>query len=329
MSRRKTEMAIFSPIRTALGCAILMWFSLQPIVAAAGQEGAFSGALITTADPQYQFGEALFQEGDMATAIAEFKRFLFLFPDDSRAPRAALRIGQCQTKLGNTEAAVAAFERVAGAYPKTPSAMTARFLTSDVYRRTGQSGQALINYRNMMHLYPAPGIQDQIRYRMAWIYIETGEWQRAAEALAQVGAVGRGDLPIEKIQSALNQTEGIPQKNPSLAGALSIIPGMGQLYTGRNQDAAIAFLLNAGLIWAAVEAFDNELYALGTVITVVEIGFYSGNIYSAVGSAHKYNARQKSTFIENLKMKFNVSNDPFTSRSQNAPALGLTLALSF
>ena len=59
-----------------------------------------------------------------------------------------------------------------------------------------------------------------------------------------------------------------------------------------------------------MESFDKELYALGAVISVVEFGFYAGNIYGAVGSAHKYNKLQDAAFIDNLKLKFNVSNDP-------------------
>jgi hypothetical protein len=39
------------------------------------------------------------------------------------------------------------------------------------------------------------------------------------------------------------------------------------------------------------------------VITAVEAGFYVGNIYSAVNSAHKYNRAQERDFVEGLKKK--------------------------
>ena len=35
-----------------------------------------------------------------------------------------------------------------------------------------------------------------------------------------------------------------------------------------HRDALTAFVINAGLIWAAWESFDNELYALGGVISL-------------------------------------------------------------
>lgn len=40
---------------------------------------------------------------------------------------------------------------------------------------------------------------------------------------------------------------------------------------------------------------------LGGLISFAEIGVYSGTIYSAVGSAHKYNRQKKIDFIEHLK----------------------------
>ena len=47
------------------------------------------------------------------------------------------------------------------------------------------------------------------------------------------------------------------------------------------------------MIIAAWEAFDNDNEALGSLLTLFEIGFYTGNIYSAVNAAHKYNKKQK------------------------------------
>jgi hypothetical protein len=71
----------------------------------------------------------------------------------------------------------------------------------------------------------------------------------------------------------------------------------------------IAFILNTALIYAAYEAFDDDKIGFGSVITIVEFGFYAGNIYGSVNSAHKYNRSGTSIFIENLQknMKINLS----------------------
>ena len=73
-----------------------------------------------------------------------------------------------------------------------------------------------------------------------------------------------------------------------MAGFLSILPGGGYFYCERYQDALVAFLLNGALILASWEAFDQGNPALGGVIAAVEFGFYAGNIYGGIASAHKY-----------------------------------------
>ena len=97
------------------------------------------------------------------------------------------------------------------------------------------------------------------------------------------------------------------QKSPALAGTLAVIPGAGYLYCGRYKDALIALLVNGGLIWAAYESFSNDLYALGSVITFVEIGFYAGNIIGSVASAHKYNRKNEQQWIKHLRQRLKVS----------------------
>jgi TM2 domain-containing membrane protein YozV len=90
-------------------------------------------------------------------------------------------------------------------------------------------------------------------------------------------------------------------KDPTVAGVLAIVPGAGHLYCERPRDALISFLLNGALIYAAYEAFDEDLEVLGAVIAFFELSFYAGNIYSAVSSAHKYNRDEKNRFLNSLK----------------------------
>lgn len=63
------------------------------------------------------------------------------------------------------------------------------------------------------------------------------------------------------------------------------------------------------MMYAAYEAFDNDLDVIVGIITFFELGFYSGNIYSAVNCAHKYNRDEKNNFLDYLKKnaKVNIS----------------------
>jgi hypothetical protein len=50
-----------------------------------------------------------------------------------------------------------------------------------------------------------------------------------------------------------------------------------------------------------VEAFEHKNYVVGGILTFFELGWYSGNIYSAVSGAHKYNRNKKKEYLDGLE----------------------------
>ena len=95
----------------------------------------------------------------------------------------------------------------------------------------------------------------------------------------------------------------LKNKSPSLAGALSIIPGFGYAYTGHKQTAISALLINGLLAYATYTNFKNENYGMGILTGVFNLSFYIGNIYGAIKSAKRFNEQQKKSII--TKLEFN------------------------
>ena len=150
-----------------------------------------------------------------------------------------------------------------------------------------------------------------------------GDWERAARAFNKISPQGHEQYRIAELISQLEKADQIDRLSPGLAGALAIFPGGGYLYCRRYQDALISFLVNGLLIYSAYEAFDNDLVALGSLVTLVGIGFYSGNIYGSISSAHKYNRDRQRDFIYHLKNNLRVN---LSARPQKK---GLELVLQF
>jgi tetratricopeptide (TPR) repeat protein len=149
---------------------------------------------------------------------------------------------------------------------------------------------------------------DKALYQSAIVLVEIEEWQQARQTFSSVPK----DSPLAKsasvIASELLHIDDLPKKSPAMAGTLAaILPGAGHLYTERPRDALEAFLLNGAFILGAIELFRHENYVAGGIVTFFEIGWYTGNIYSAVSSAHKYNKRAREDFIEHLKEISSVS----------------------
>jgi len=131
--------------------------------------------------------------------------------------------------------------------------------------------------------------------------MKKGKWEDASNGFK---GVTRGSplypSAIELSQLSL-QGKTLPYKNPALAGIMAgIVPGLGHAYCNRYRDAMVAFLLNGVFILATIEAFDNDLEAVGSILGFLELGWYTGNIYSAINSAYKHNRKLREDFIRRI-----------------------------
>jgi len=267
--------------------------------------------LETEADAQFRFAEQYFSDQAYDRAVAEYERFIFFFPKDSRVPQAMYQTGLSYFESKDFIKALTAFSQLPDKYGNTAFSMTdfpakAYFMISECYLKLNDPGQAVSNLRNLLALSNDRNIHDECFYRIGWIYIETSSWDKANECFGKISPENKDKYRLETLAAELNKSDSIPLKNPSATGILAVFPGAGFLYCNRYQDALTAFLLNAGLMYAAYEAFDKENYALGGLLSFAELGFYAGSIYGSVTAAHKYNRARTQGFIEELKQNAKV-----------------------
>jgi hypothetical protein len=162
-------------------------------------------------------------------------------------------------------------------------------------------------------------------HQIGWLYLESGEFGQARAAFDRISPSGRMDFDVDTLDLQLNGQEAIPRKSLVTAGILSLIPGGGYLYCGRVQDALIAFFFTGAFIYGAVESFGHDLYALGGMMSLVGIGFYSGSMYGGVTSAHKFNQAKKSEFVRELKKKRGVDFSASVGIREKEILAGLTV----
>lgn len=265
----------------------------------------FLSAPAATADRNelLSFAGILFAEGDYYRAITEYKRFLHFFPEDGRAPLAALRIGEGFLAGDRWEEAEKALSKVLCLYPDTPEADHAILLRAGIPERRGDFTKARSRYRLVLEDSSIPAtIREESRYRLAWTLIEQDRFHAALQELGKIERPAAGELAEE-----MEGLARLPRKSPHLAGGLSaLVPGSGQLYAGRPRDATLALLLNAAFIWGALESFNEGNEVVGSILLFFEAGWYTGNIYNAVNSAHKYNRDVREREKRKLRERFGV-----------------------
>ncbi len=144
--------------------------------------------------------------------------------------------------------------------------------------------------------------------QIALTYLKEEKWPEAAKEFRKINKDSKLYPKGEYFAQGLDRIQEVPQKSPGMAGVLAaVLPGAGHLYCERYRDAAIAFLLNGAFIWGIVESFEHDNYVVGGILTFFELGWYSGNIYSAVSSAHKYNQKRMQEYLNFLEKGSDLS----------------------
>ena len=88
-------------------------------------------------------------------------------------------------------------------------------------------------------------------------------------------------------------------KNQKLAGYLSFIPGLGQLYAANYKDSLNAFLLNGSIIAVSVYSICTlDFWTFSLLEFDPLIRFMKGNIYNAQKDAYNYNLKKQKEFAE-------------------------------
>jgi tetratricopeptide (TPR) repeat protein len=258
-------------------------------------------------EKQLGFAESLYSEGDYYRAITEYKRFNFLYPVDLLVEKSDFRIGECYFKARRWSEAIDVFNPFILKYPRGSFRDNAIFMRGQAEKQLKRYPDALSTFDELIKSQSLV-FSDKARYERAMILVEQEEWLKAREAFATLSEDNPLYLSAIRFSQGLERMDQIPQKSPAVAGTLAaILPGAGHLYTERPRDALVSFLLNGSFIWAAIELFRNNNYVAGGIVTFFEIGWYSGNIYSAVSSAHKFNRRVQDEFIQGLKEKSGLS----------------------
>jgi len=279
-------------------------------------------------DRQFRFADTYFEKGEYFRAIGEYERFIFFFPKDTRVKLALFRIGMAYFKGERFRQAIDSFRKVIDLYPSTELAINSWFKISESHVRLKEYNAALLNLTNLIRITHEDSIRDEAYYRMGWVYLEMGDWEKAHASFDQISPDNKRKYRLKRLFDEMDKKKRIKLKKPVTAGILSILPGLGHLYCERYRDGLVSFLVNGLLIFAAHEAFSENQEVLGGIISFVELGFYTGNIYSAVSCAHKYNRDVQNRFLLHLKKHIKVHLS-FDTERENAVSVNLCLKIDW
>ena len=247
------------------------------------------------------FANALFAEEDYYRAITEYKRLLHLYPSNPYSNSIQYAIGLAYFRGEKWDSALDAFQNIQSVDENNGVGTLSQLMMGESAYRAGDYPVAMDTFDAFARNHVSDKLSPDAQMRKIQCLFLLGETQQAQAQSAHTSEQYPTDDRVAEFSREMKGSDKLPRKSPILAGSLSaILPGAGQLYTKRPRDAGISFLLNGSLIALAVIAFENDEPVSGSILSIVELSWYTGNIYGAVNGAHKFNRSQRQRFIEKL-----------------------------
>lgn len=273
-------------------------------------------------EAQFAFANHLLQHHDHLRAITEFKRYLFLYPSGDKADESNYLLGEALFQINSYKEALTHWEGVLKQTPDTPFKEEIQLKTGRALWKLGREDEALSRWEKITQEGLSSTIKTTAARAVLWGLVKQKHYDLARLKLKT--------FPLSASEQEAHETfflkaEQLPLKSPTTAGTLAaILPGAGHWYLDRHQDALIAFSINGLFAWAAVSSFQQGNSGLGVLLSFIELAWYSGNIYSAVNTAHKINRKQESDFLEGYGIRFGL-----LSSNPSSPGLYMVLQRAF
>ncbi len=259
-----------------------------------------------------RYADHLFLDGDYYRSITEYRRFLFLMKGrGSQAPRAALAIGEALLRGEQYDAAGRQLDGIAQRTTDPSLRRTALFAAGRAYLADGRPELAKPRLRLLSQDESTPGdLRREATWLLAWGHFDAGEIDAAMQYF---DALAKGEGQHAKASAGvveqLGKLDDLPQKNPLLAGALSIIPGGGHFYLGQWVTGVTSLVWNALFLFAAGNAFYNQNWGVGLVLMVFELGWYGGGIFGAIAGAQRYNRDAVRNWRDEILLNYGEGRD--------------------
>jgi hypothetical protein len=179
-----------------------------------------------------------------------------------------------------------------------------RVLLSQSYLKIGMPVHALVALRNVP--YSAIGVESRfpLLLRRAEAYLESRKYDRLLQEIKSAERFAEDSKRVSLLYDSVERHRDLPFKSVPLAVALSaLIPGAGQVYTGKYLHGVLSFigvLATAGGAWY----FYKRNKDLSMTFMFFSGVFYIGNIYGAYNASSSVNEEIHRRFVGDVKKKF-------------------------
>jgi tetratricopeptide (TPR) repeat protein len=262
-----------------------------------------------TAAKQLGFTRTLLADKEYFRAAGEARRYVAFFDECGSVDSARLYSGLAYQRAGQWDNALDVFRSMADS-ATGPTADMATLAMADTYFRQSRFDLAAAAYGDFAAKHPTSVFSGYARYRQGFAYFLLRAPDEAERAFRQVPADAPEKTYAEKMEGVAGKASELPHRSPALAGVMSaILPGSGQVYSGRYADGVVSLFVNGVFTFAAIQAYQRDVPVVALIIALFEVGWYTGNIFSSVNYAYKFNERALEGYQRDYQQRNLVERD--------------------
>jgi hypothetical protein len=245
-------------------CIFLLCLALGPVL------------LYAETPPEQHLAAELCAEQQYRNAAIEYRRLALRGSEPQQKTGYYWGAAYAYLCDGDTELALKMLDRAEGESSAFDSEST--LLRLECALAAGQNTSAAFHAQSLSQAASAP-LKKIAQSRDAHIALITANAERAI-TLLPTGS--------DATESARRYLDG-HDKNPRVGGLLGILPGLGYAYSGEYANALRSLLLNGLFIYAMADTAEDDDWGAFSIITFLEITWYTGSIYGGIDAAHRYN----------------------------------------
>ncbi|MCY3740990.1 MAG: tetratricopeptide repeat protein [Candidatus Poribacteria bacterium] len=270
----------------------------------------FSTVPLSTA-AESAFADSLFQEGDYLNAAHEYKRLLFLHPDTTQSDFIAFRVAASYQNAGKLKKAIPAYQFLIDTYPESRLVARCKNNIAQCHILLDDSEHGLSSLKQFLAEHAESDLAPRAHFTIGMVHIDKREWIQARQVWNDV-SLTYPESPFAGVSNRLarqvKDAENLPRRSPTVAGVLSaLVPGSGQIYTGRTVDGLYAFVSVAVLGGASFYYADQGRYEVAVPVGILGAFFYGNSIYQGIQTARTFNLQHERLFRNKLQQEIRDS----------------------
>jgi predicted negative regulator of RcsB-dependent stress response len=251
----------------------------------------FLSLVIGLPSASIQFADSLYKQGDFYNSATEYERYLFYNPNDTLSLIIKQKLARSYLKSNEIERG----EKILNGLniPKSEIDLARLYISQNELFKAKIELNDLLLFNNNI----SDSIKKEINYLLGTIALLEKEPKQAIDYFTQA--------QDNFLVAEAKQLTDLPKKNILMSQIMSsIIPGTGEMYSGKYGWGFLSLLVNTASIYGIIYAYKHKYYVDAALIfSMLFTRFYNGSRNNAKVYAQSYNERIYQEKLKHIKFR--------------------------